>query len=586
MKNTKNRPDETIEATGLKFPVWVLSEPRFLLTIVSVALIYAALFSNIPRSEYQKLIFFSVGILLLVVNLLINLVVIRNRNSQKAEIEAKYSSEERIHNIAKKQKIVDITTNQEILHEIIEGKFINIPDCGKVFQTYLGAFPIAGQRDLIDCIPDEKRCEVERIFGITSAFEINFACASIEKMEYLRSERNGKVKLNNKLIILNSSDIEFGFITNITLFDDIIILTYKTSGESKYLGHPEVASRVPPLFAGSSTTMALVLFGKELAERFDYSFRHRFVIDSDSNIEEIKKSFYQRNRLEYLAAIAYSIAKEIAFIADLNPYDPKNKGERKIGYIGIVGSLAEQLVSNIDNSAKNINDIDLLIFIENASLNLLKEIYKRANDVARRYSIQSLFNISIDEDIAPIFNHPESNINVQLLINDFNSNIGRSFVGAIKPSKFTMATRLHCNFRLNGELHNYYFDEGITYQDLLSEEDPFSLVQLINAVEKGEIGRRYWDHDLMIMKEKKRILKPNELSMFYQYCLKWGLINFYFATTNKEQRDGVSFQEMMYNATKILDLDAIGQINNIRKDDCLRLLKKAKKIAEEALLTA
>lgn len=581
MQDSKDKTGEAIEGAGFKLPVWVFSEPRILAILVSVALLYAALFSNLTISGEQKVLFFVAGILIAIAALLITL---RSSERQsRIDSEAKSAYEEKEQASIQSHEIASITTSQESLHDIIQSKFIDIPDHGKIFQTYIGAFPIAGQRDLIDKIPDEKICEIERIFGVTSPYEINFAYASNDKTEFLRSERNGKIKLKNELIALNISDIEFGFVTNITIFTDLVIVTYKTNRESNYTGDSEVALRFPPLFADSSTTMALVLSGEQLSERFNSCFRHRFSMNGNSNIEEIKKNFYQKNRLEYFAAIAYSIAKEIAFIEELNPYDKKNKGKRKLGYIGIVGSLAQALISNTDSSAKDINDIDLLVFVDNDSLDVLNIIYEKASDVARRYSIPSLFNISIDNDIAPRFSHPESNINVQLLINDFSIIKGKSFVGAIEPSKFTMATRLHCNFRLSGELRDYYIDDSISYHDLLNDDDPYSVVQLINAVNSRKIGRRYWDHDLKIMKEKMRTLDESELSRFYQYCLKWGLINFYFASSNKEQRDGVEFRNMMDNALEIAKIRDFDLKNNIQKDDCLRILKTLKELAVNEL---
>lgn len=490
---------------------------------------------------------------------------------------------------------VFVSTDQEILHNYIKNSFSAIKNGDEVFQTYIGAFPISGSRDLIEKTPQDYNVKIERLFVITSPYEINFLSASEEKKNSLTIKTGGKHKLNNKIFQIDLSEIGFKHITNITLFNDFILITFKTRKPSLYPDSKfNLKRRFPPLFADNTLSLCLGIAGGEASRLIKSDYVNRIIEHRSCSLDEIKKSIYQADPVEYLAAIGYSVGKEIAFLEGFNPYITKNNGLDKLGYIGIVGSLAEILKNEVSDDKTIPNDIDLLFFISNQALDELPNIYNAARDVAKRYSIDGLLKIEVDEEMRPRFGKIDGVVTVQIIINDYSPSTKdrtnsfadqyserQNFVAALKPSNFTMATRLHSNIPLYGNLSDFYSSQNVQYKDILSDRDQFSVTSLIKIVENMQLSTRFWDQTLKVMKEEPREIEKDEYTRLYNYCIKWGLINLFFATTKSPHIFGINFNEMISQMSSLLGISDIENAKIETKENCLNILKKIQKYSLE-----
>ncbi len=498
----------------------------------------------------------------------------------KSEIEESQS-------IAKKDGLnflkdaIFVTSNQEILHEFIKESFATLKNGEEAFQTYIGAFPISGSRDLIDEVPNRHNVKIERLFGITSPYEINFLSSSEEKRENLIGQTSGKHRLKNRMFHVDLPEIGFKHIVNLTQFNDYVLVTFKTRKPSLYPDSQfDIKRRFPPLFADSTTTFCVGIDGGEASKLVKSEYLNKIIGGRPGSVDKIKRDVYEANSVEYLIAIGYSVAKEVSFLDEFNPYSTDNKGVDKLGYVGIVGSLAEVIKSEMYSDNKKVNDIDLLLFISSESLNSLPDIYEAANKVAKRYSIEGVLDISVDKEMRPRFGRTDGDVSIQIIINDYTSEDQESFVASMKPSNFTMATRLHCNISLFGDLSDFYQTQDIQYIDVIDEIDCFSVINLINIVENRKIFTRFWDQKLKIMKEEPRNINHHESKDLYNYCVKWGLINLYFALKGNRELYGVSFDEMITQMSKLLCISELKTNKVETKGACLSVLNIIKSYAK------
>lgn len=566
--------------------------PSILSALVCFVILYGVFFTDkiTPDSKYQAAA--------LVVGALFALIAIIFLFFKKVETVPTKNKEKIFVNQDGWKYLTDsvfVTTDQEILHDYIKNSFSMIENGDEVFQSYIGAFPISGSRDLIEETPQDNNVKIDRLFVITSPYEINFLSASEEKKKSLTVETSGKHKLNNKIFQIDLSEIGFRHIANITLFNSFVLITFKTRKPSLFPDSKfSLKRRFPPLFADNTVTLCLGITGGEVSKLIKSDYVNRIIEHKSYSLDEIKKNIYQANPVEYLAAIGYSVGKEVAFLEEFNPYITKNKGSDKLGYIGLVGSLAE-ILKNEDYDDKIIpNDIDLLFFISNQSLNELPNIYNAAKNVAKRYSIEGLLKVEIDEEMRPRFGKTDGVVMVQIIINDYllltkdntsfftdQNSKRQNFVAALKPSNFTMATRLHCNIPLYGNLSDFYTTQNVQYKDILADSDQFSVTGLIKIVENMELYTRFWDQNLKVMKEEPRKIETDESTMLYKYCIKWGLINLFFASTRSPQLFGINFNEIISQMSALFDISKLETNQLITKEYCLNILKKIQQYALE-----
>lgn len=567
--------------------------PSILSALVSFVILYGVFFTDkiTPNSKYQAAALVA-GVLFAFISIIFLLFFKKVKSVPTKSKEKIFVNQDGWKYLTDS---VFVTTDQEILHNYIKNNFSMIKNGDEVFQTYIGAFPISGSRDLIEETPQDNNVKIDRLFVITSPYEINFLSASEEKKKSLIIETSGKHKLNNKIFQIDLSEIGFKHIANITLFNDFVLITFKTRKPSLYPDSKfSLKRQLPPLFADNTVTFCLGITGGEVSKLIKSDYTNRIVEHKSYSLDEIKKNIYQVNPVEYLAAIGYSVAKEVAFLEEFNPYIIKNKGSDKMGYIGIVGSLAE-IIKNEDYDDKRIpNDIDLLFFISNQSLKELPNIYNAAKNVAKRYSIEGLLKVEIDEEMRPRFDKIEGVVTIQIIINDYlsltkdspsfftdHNSKRQNFVAALKPSNFTMATRLHCNIPLYGNLSDFYPTRNVQYKDILVDSDQFSVTGLIKIVENTELYTRFWDKNLKVMKEEPRKIGTDENIRLYKYCIKWGLINLFFASTKSPQLFGMNFNEMISQMVAPLNIPELETNQLITKEYSLKILKIIQQYALE-----
>lgn len=566
--------------------------PSILSGLVSSVVFYGVFFTDriTPNSTYQ-----ISAIALGTFFALISILCLLNKKSKSGKTREQNNTLTNQDGWKNLSDSVFATTDQEILHNYIKNNFSMLKNGDEVFQTYIGAFPISGSRDLIEETPQDNNVKIDRLFVITSPYEINFLSASEEKKKSLTVETGGKHKLNNKIYQIDLSEIGFKHIANITLFNNSALITFKTKKPSLYQdsGFP-LKRRFPPLFADSTVSLCLKFAGGEVANLIKSDYVNRIIEHKSYSLDKIKKDIYQANPVEYLAAIGYSVGKEVAFLEEFNPYLKNNKGSNKLGYIGIVGSLAEILKNENYNDRVTPNDIDLLFFISNDSLSELPNIYNAAESVAKRYTIEGLLNVEIDKEMRPRFGKTEGVITIQIIINDYimqtsdnlkptsdHATRRKAFMAALKPSNISMATRLHCNIPLYGNLSDFYPRKNIQYNDILNDYDQFSVTGLIKIIDNMSLFTRFWDTTVNTMKEEPRKIEDQEYSMLYNYCIKWSLISLFFATTRSPQLLGSNFNKMISQMRSLFDIPDHDFRQPVSKEYCLDILKNVQKYALE-----
>lgn len=490
---------------------------------------------------------------------------------------------------------VFVTTDQSILHEYMESSFKKINNGDEVHQTFIGAFPISGSRDLIDKTPHDNSVTVKRLFAITSPYEINFLAASKEKEIDLIKDTNGKHKLTNTMLALNLPENAFRHLANITLFNEFALITFKSKKASWFPDSEyPLKKRFPPLFADDTVSLCVGMTGGNASRLIYSNYASLITPRNPLSLLHLKEKMYKKEPIEYLVAIAYSVAKEVAFLDEFNPYLKDNKGKDKLGYIGIVGSLADIMKNEKKDDGKMPNDIDLLFFINNDCLDAVSKIYQSARYVAKRFSIDGVLTVKVCEDICPQFESTENTVSIQIIVNDYSpiddtdskfnknreSNGRKKFIAAMEPSVFTMATRLHCNLSLYGNLSDFYSTNNLQYSDMLSTEDRFSIHGLIYIAKEKKVYTRYWDQSLKVMIEdpKPKDICREEALLINSYCIKWGLINLYFAS--QLNTNGISFDQIQSKMLSKIDSSIDVESKNISEQECLLVLNKIKAYAE------
>lgn len=458
--------------------------------------------------------------------------------------------------------------HQEELHKVILNIFKSAKDKEHIFQSYIGAFPIAGNRDLISFLPDNINCEVERVFGLMSPYEINFAVASSKLKDIISSETAGKVKLKNAFFKIPKEDANLIALSNVTICSSGVIVTFKY--EPNESNHRHLIT-LPNLFADVSTTRAIIVDGNRGINKSLLEYFSRQAIRQPLPLEEIKKTFYYERPVEYKAAIAYSVIKEIAFSDELNIYSESNFKQKKLGYAGIVGSLAEAII--LQKETHSINDIDVLLFVSSDSLTSLKSFYEAAERVASRFSIEGVLKLRVNSEMAPLHRQRDDELTIQVIINDFCPVSGKSFLNALESSVFTMTTRLFRNIPLFGDLENYYRLEDLNANTLWSRHDPYSFSELSACLHKKEAAIRYWDSASNSMKQKFQTLEGSEFAQFEKYVVKWALVNFYFINSHLPERQTLSFEDMTCKSLELLDISNTIPLSELNAHKIIETIK-------------
>ena len=96
-----------------------------------------------------------------------------------------------------------------------------------------------------------------------------------------------------------------------------------------------------------------------------------------------------------------------------------------------------------------------------------------------------------------------------------------------------------------------------------------------------QLSTRFWDQTLKVMKEEPREIEKDEYTRLYNYCIKWGLINLFFATTKSPHIFGINFNEMISQMSSLLGISDIENAKTETKENCLNILKKIQKYSLE-----
>lgn len=452
---------------------------------------------------------------------------------------------------------VETIYNQELMHNAVKNIFKGINTGDRVFQTFIGAYPIPGNRDLIDSMEEGVDCEVFRLFGLSNAYEINFAQASFEKSRSIKTERGGKIKLGNHYYYDELTNYPSGVTTNITLSESSAVVTFKSSTYENDNLKGKQLIRLPELYAGPTTAVALVVNKENSTNRSLIDYFHNQWPHND--LHEIKKRLFEKDPFAYQCAIAFAVMKEVISTKELNVYEEENKGKTKVGYAGIVGSLADAIRNN--KVSTSVNDIDLLFFLSKDSISEINSFVEAAKNAARRYSIEDVLKVTVDEKMSAKLGTEEKVFNVQLIINDFCPQSQKPFVSSKESSCFSMATRLHCNVALEGDLDDFY-SLKTSISSLLDPNEPFSIPAFRYYIKSSTINERYWDDSLYVMKERLVPLEKYQMQHLMDYAKKWCLINAQFLL-NPSEVIGKSFGEilndsLLYHNIKALEsLDAL-----------------------------
>ena len=83
------------------------------------------------------------------------------------------------------------------------------------------------------------------------------------------------------------------------------------------------------------------------------------------------------------------------------------------------------------------------------------------------------------------------------------------------------------------------------------------------------------------MKEEPRKIGTDENIRLYKYCIKWGLINLFFASTKSPQLFGMNFNEMISQMVAPLNIPELETNQLITKEYSLKILKIIQQYALE-----
>ena len=378
----------------------------------------------------------------------------------------------------------------------------------KIMQTYIHNNTIHPIRDLVNKylnLPPENKPDIDRIFLINYPSDIYFVAHNLE------FEKKYGEELMSITIFPEDSSIPFHKVyPNFTIIDNHLLLSYpkrkdKLSYDAGILN--EKADKSSGIIIKDAKAVGE---SKEYLTYLKERINKSKSTSNESILQNKKKLFWNSDRLEYLRAIALSIAKEIGYTKELKD---------NIEFIGIVGSVA-------DNNLKRVpNDLDLVIALKELSESESNIIQSVVNNVLKSYDLNDI-GFESSYVAAPIINLDvqKSKFPIQILLYDHNCLLDWSPFIAYQRSKY--------HITLEGKFPQKFDNFTFNLDELIDET--YGINTCLEIINSKKMPFREWipnKSKKLDYKRKRKQLDSKKLYRgFLQYAIKWNTINYICAS--------------------------------------------------------